>query len=876
MATLFHQQQQKNNRNNNNNTTSNNNTGSGSGPQGNLTIKKLANGHTMLMGGGSSGGSGITPQTLHTANGQILTTVGDQQIQQNHAPGTTIILTSDQNGYSLPAKFVLPSTVAAAGGVGGGGAILHQSHQQQHQPQIIQLAPQQLSGVPGAYQIVSAPGHPHSHQQQAQLIGGAKGTTTATTTLTKVPTMMMANGLNNTQPKIISISNNSVIGGGAAGGGGGTPMIINGNGHPQQQHQLVSAGGNFLRIVPAGSMNNLVANHSVSGSLGGLGGGGTHQVIQVMGADGRIMTLTGIKKQGLGTTTAVGGRIGAGVVTQLHQNNNNKTAVTFAALQQAQQQHIVTTAGGQMISAMRPVVGGGVTQVSGAAAPTTAAGTIILDKAVTTTTANRISTGVGIAAQSNNNNNNNLNNHHQQQHPQQSQQQSMVVAANLNTNNHANHSHLRNSTNTFTANDLQSNSAINGLKMQHHTTSAPQLNPPPINTTTTNTTTAATTESVPEVPPTSEGGAGESALHPDNIADPPAAAATEGDAEGEGDEPEIDIVINNVVCSFSVRCHLNLRDIALNGHNVEFRRENGMVTMKLRKPYTTASMWSSGKITCTGATSEEQVRPSRCSLNLSHTDLFSLLFQAKVAARRYARCLQKLEFKTRLHNFRIVNVLGTCHMPWDIKITNFSERHREDASYEPELHPGVTYKLKTPKATLKIFSTGSVTVTGKMRGRTAEEDCDTELCLCILAPSVSIVQEAIEFIFPLLYEFRKERPKEVQRPVSLAAEGVLSSSDEDVYGADSDENVTKEGRLKEDSFWSDEDENGKSVAGRGYLTGGNSVAKKRRFEGKSSGSKAPKVGRFAKNSKPHRRRRPLGKASNDPNEDVMGVSDDDF
>lgn len=72
-------------------------------------------------------------------------------------------------------------------------------------------------------------------------------------------------------------------------------------------------------------------------------------------------------------------------------------------------------------------------------------------------------------------------------------------------------------------------------------------------------------------------------------------------------EPEIDIVINNVVCSFSVRCHLNLREIALNGKNVEFRRENGMVTMKLRRPYTTASIWSSGRITCTGATSEDQV-----------------------------------------------------------------------------------------------------------------------------------------------------------------------------------------------------------------------------------------------------------------------------
>ncbi|XP_022904028.1 TATA box-binding protein-like 1 [Onthophagus taurus] len=189
----------------------------------------------------------------------------------------------------------------------------------------------------------------------------------------------------------------------------------------------------------------------------------------------------------------------------------------------------------------------------------------------------------------------------------------------------------------------------------------------------------------------------------------------------EDAEPEIDIVINNVVCSFSVRCHLNLRDIALNGLNVEYRKENGMVTMKLRRPYTTASIWSSGKVTCTGATSEDQ---------------------AKIAARRFARCLQKLGFNVRFNNYRVVNVLGTCSMPFAIRINSFSERHKE-ADYEPELHPGVTYKLKSPKATLKIFSTGSVTVT---------------------APSVMDVQAAIEHIFPLVYEFRKERsPEDIQQ-----------------------------------------------------------------------------------------------------------------
>ncbi|XP_011863305.1 PREDICTED: TATA box-binding protein-like protein 1 [Vollenhovia emeryi] len=184
------------------------------------------------------------------------------------------------------------------------------------------------------------------------------------------------------------------------------------------------------------------------------------------------------------------------------------------------------------------------------------------------------------------------------------------------------------------------------------------------------------------------------------------------------ESPELDIVINNVVCSFSVRSHLNLRQIALSGSNVEYRRENGMVTMKLRKPYTTASIWSSGKVTCTGATSEAQ---------------------AKIAARRFARCLHKLGFKVRFSNYRVVNVLGTCSMPFAIKITSFSIHHKENADYEPELHPGVTYKLTDPKATLKIFSTGSVTVT---------------------APNVEAVEKAILHIYPLVYEFRKERSAE--------------------------------------------------------------------------------------------------------------------
>ncbi|XP_042227468.1 TATA box-binding protein-like 1 isoform X2 [Homarus americanus] len=210
-------------------------------------------------------------------------------------------------------------------------------------------------------------------------------------------------------------------------------------------------------------------------------------------------------------------------------------------------------------------------------------------------------------------------------------------------------------------------------------------------------------------------------------------------------DPVIDIMINNVVSSFSVACHLDLRNIARTGNNVEFRRENGMVTMKIRRPPTTASIWSSGKITCTGSTSE---------------------IQAKLAARRIARVIQKLGYSVKFKNFRIVNVLGTCTMPFAIKITPFSQKFRNRASYEPELHPGVTYKIDDPKATLKIFSTGSITVT---------------------APSVNNVQSAIEHIYPLVSEFGKARTEEeMNEYLELKARRHFSQQPEEEDSTDSD------------------------------------------------------------------------------------------
>jgi len=129
---------------------------------------------------------------------------------------------------------------------------------------------------------------------------------------------------------------------------------------------------------------------------------------------------------------------------------------------------------------------------------------------------------------------------------------------------------------------------------------------------------------------------------------------TKEEEQESAEVDEVDIHISNIMCDFLTRCHLNLRQIANNGANVVYRREQGAVFMRIRNPQATATIRSSGHITVTGSTSEED---------------------AKKACRRVGRCLQKLGFNVRMRRFRITNVLGNVTLPFGIKLVPFTENH---------------------------------------------------------------------------------------------------------------------------------------------------------------------------------------------------------
>ncbi|NWI66506.1 TBPL2 protein, partial [Todus mexicanus] len=181
--------------------------------------------------------------------------------------------------------------------------------------------------------------------------------------------------------------------------------------------------------------------------------------------------------------------------------------------------------------------------------------------------------------------------------------------------------------------------------------------------------------------------------------------------EGSGIVPEL----QNIVSTVNLGCKINLKNIALHARNAEYNPKRfSAVIIRIREPRTTALIFSSGKIVCTGAKSEDQSR---------------------LAARKFARVVQKLGFPARFLDFKIQNIVASCDVRFPIRLEGLVLTHQQFCSYEPELFPGLIYRMVQPRIVLLIFVSGKVVLTGaKVR---------------------SEIYEAFENIYPILKAFKK-------------------------------------------------------------------------------------------------------------------------
>ncbi|CAL8998346.1 unnamed protein product [Prunus brigantina] len=154
--------------------------------------------------------------------------------------------------------------------------------------------------------------------------------------------------------------------------------------------------------------------------------------------------------------------------------------------------------------------------------------------------------------------------------------------------------------------------------------------------------------------------------------------------------------LQNIVSTVNLDCKLDLKAIALQARNAEYNPKAcafrfAAVIMRIREPKTTALIFASGKMVCTGAKSEQQ---------------------SKLAARKYARIIQKLGFPAQFKDFKIQNIVGSCDVKFPIRLEGLAYSHGAFSSYEPELFPGLIYRMKQPKIVLLIFVSGKIVLTG--------------------------------------------------------------------------------------------------------------------------------------------------------------------
>ncbi|KAL2231509.1 TATA-box-binding protein 1-like [Sesamum indicum] len=150
--------------------------------------------------------------------------------------------------------------------------------------------------------------------------------------------------------------------------------------------------------------------------------------------------------------------------------------------------------------------------------------------------------------------------------------------------------------------------------------------------------------------------------------------------------------IQNIVSTVNLDCNLNLAEISLKTRNSEYNPKRfSAVIMRIKEPKTTALIFASGKMVCTGAKTEQQSR---------------------LAARKFARVVQKVGFPVRFSGFKIQNMVASCDVKFPVRLENMICGHGVYSVYEPEIFPGLIYRMMKPKVTILVFASGKIVIAG--------------------------------------------------------------------------------------------------------------------------------------------------------------------
>ncbi|NOQ53665.1 MAG: TATA-box-binding protein [Thermoplasmata archaeon] len=154
------------------------------------------------------------------------------------------------------------------------------------------------------------------------------------------------------------------------------------------------------------------------------------------------------------------------------------------------------------------------------------------------------------------------------------------------------------------------------------------------------------------------------------------------------------IRVENVVATSTIGAELDLNHIVLALEGAEYNPEKfpGIV-YRLKDPKTTTLIFRSGKVVCTGAKSDVEVKKA---INIVVANLADAGFEVmKDPEVTVQNMVATADLKARLNLTTIALSLGM-----------------ENVEYEPDQFPGLVYRLDDPKVVALLFTSGKVVCTG--------------------------------------------------------------------------------------------------------------------------------------------------------------------
>jgi transcription initiation factor TFIID TATA-box-binding protein len=157
-------------------------------------------------------------------------------------------------------------------------------------------------------------------------------------------------------------------------------------------------------------------------------------------------------------------------------------------------------------------------------------------------------------------------------------------------------------------------------------------------------------------------------------------------------DPHKNITVVNIVVSASLEHDIPLEKMAATLSNTEYNPEQfpGLV-IRIKDPKTSALIFSSGNIVCTGARSLEKVDES---------------------VKKIIESLEKIGIKIKIKpKINVQNIVASGNIGMDLNLNTLAMK-LDNTEYEPEQFPGLVYKLMEAKATFLLFSNGKIVCTG--------------------------------------------------------------------------------------------------------------------------------------------------------------------